>query len=96
MKKIIFSLTLLVFILNSCSQTRTNTALTKDYYLQQSKSQKTAGWVLLGGGLGIAATGGIIQLMHEIKRNGGFNLDFTGRGSQWEVALLPYLASPFS
>ena len=78
MKKIVFSLTLLIFVLNSFCQTSKNKALTKDYYLQKSKNQKTVAWVLLGGGLGIAAAGGIVQLIHENQRNGGFNLDFTG------------------
>lgn len=78
MKKIVFSLTLLIFVLNLFSQTTKNPALTKDYYLQKSKNQKTVAWVLLGGGLGIAAAGGIVQLFHENQRNGGFNLDFTG------------------
>ena len=80
MKKIVFSLTLLIFVLNSFCQTSKNKALTKDYYLQKSKNQKTAAWVLLGGGLGIAATGGIVQLIHENQSNNGSGLsfDFTG------------------
>jgi hypothetical protein len=78
MKMIVFSLTLLFFVVQSFCQTTTNTALTKDYFLQKSKNQKTVAWVLLGGGLGVAATGGIVQLIHEKQRNGGFDLNFTG------------------
>jgi len=78
MKKIIFSLTLFLFIVKSFSQTQTSPAFSKDYYLQKSKSQKTTAWILLGTGLGIAAAGGIVQLIHENQRNGGFDFDFTG------------------
>ncbi len=78
MKKIVFVLTLLLFAVKSFSQTPSSSLLSKDYFLQKSKNQKTIAWVLLGSGLGIAATGGIVQLIHENKRAGGFDLDFTG------------------
>ncbi len=47
MKKIIFFLTLLLIMVKSFSQTP---AVSKDYYLNKSKTQKTVAWVLLGGG----------------------------------------------
>jgi len=78
MKKFTFLILLFIFVLNSFSQTISNPTFTKDYYMQKSKNQKTVAWVLLGSGLGIAATGGIVQLIHENKRAGGFDLDFTG------------------
>ncbi|MEO5650382.1 MAG: hypothetical protein ABIR03_10740 [Ginsengibacter sp.] len=98
MKKFIFSLTLLIFVLNSFCQTTTNTVLTKDYYLQKSKKQKTSAWVLLGGGLGLAALGGIVQLIHENKRNNGFDFDFTGAkiaigGGAIALASIPFFIS---
>ena len=57
MKKIILSLTLLLFLVKSFSQTP---ALTKDEYLQKSKNQKTTAWVLLAGGTTMAVVGAII------------------------------------
>lgn len=50
MKKIIFFLTLLLFVANSFSQTPSDPSFSKDYYLKKSKNQKTTGWVLLIGG----------------------------------------------
>lgn len=50
MKTIILSVTVLLFVVRSFSQTTTNSFLSKDYYLQKSKNQKTAAWILLGGG----------------------------------------------
>jgi hypothetical protein len=58
MKKIIFSLTLLLFVLTSFEQTP---VISKDYYLKKSKTQKTVGWILLGTGAGIAAYGFITR-----------------------------------
>jgi hypothetical protein len=57
MKKIVFSLTLLLFLVKSFSQTP---ALSKDYYLKKSKTQKTVAWVMLGGGVAMATIGLII------------------------------------
>lgn len=45
--------------------------LTKDYYLQRSKNQKTAAWVLLGAGA-VAAIGGAIWF------NETFSIDIFG------------------
>ena len=56
MKKIILSVILLLLIVTSFCQT-TNTKLSKDYYLQKSKSQKTAAWILLAGGAGLVTVG---------------------------------------
>ncbi len=47
----------------------------KAYYLQKSKSQKTAGFMLLGGGV-TAATLGIIWASNDARDNGIFNADF--------------------
>ena len=55
MKKIIlFSLLLLLSAVTFCQQTTAPT-LTKAEYLQKSKGQKTAAWILLGVGVACAA-----------------------------------------
>jgi hypothetical protein len=54
MKKVIVSLLLLVFVIQSFGQVE---PLTKDEYLQRSKNQRTAGWILLAGGTTMAVTG---------------------------------------
>ena len=54
MKQIILSIAVLLLMIQSFSQT---TALTKEDYLQKSKNQHTAGWVLLGGGVTLSALG---------------------------------------
>ena len=95
MKKIILCLTTLLFIVKSFSQTQSSLALSKDSYLQKSKRQKTTGWILLGTGLGIAATGGIIQGMHEGKSNGGFDFDFTGAYIAIGGGVVSLLSIPF-
>lgn len=38
----------------------TDTANTKAFYLQKSKTQRTAGWILLGGGALLAVSGGVL------------------------------------
>ena len=57
MKRILFSVVLLLLIAKSFSQTP---ALSKDYYLKKSKTQKTVGWAMLGGGLAMTSIGLII------------------------------------
>ncbi len=59
MKQIYFSLTLLLFVVESFSQTPS-----KDYYLQKSKNQYTAGWVFLGGGAAMVTIGIILASKH--------------------------------
>ena len=54
MKKIVFPLALLLFIVKSFGQTP---ALSKDYYLKKSKTQKTVAWVMLGGGVAMTTVG---------------------------------------
>jgi hypothetical protein len=95
MKKIILCLTILLFIVKSFSQAQTSLAFSKDSYLQKSKGQKTTGWIILGTGLGIAATGGIVQLMHEDKSDGGFDFDFTGAFIAIGGGVVSLLSIPF-
>ncbi|MES1214638.1 MAG: hypothetical protein ABUT20_03895 [Bacteroidota bacterium] len=52
MKKVIFCATLCTIAISTFSQQATpSQALTKQDYLQKSKHQKTAAWILLGGGI---------------------------------------------
>ena len=57
MKKIIFITTALLFTLKVACQTVPNTEFTKDYYLQKSKNQKTAAWILLSVGSTMTVVG---------------------------------------
>ena len=57
MKKIFFCLTLLLLTVKSFSQTP---ALSKEDYLKKSKTQKTVGWVMLGGGVAMTTIGYVI------------------------------------
>jgi len=56
MKKMIFFLTVSLFTLSSFSQ-KLNSTLSKDDYLQKSRNQNTAGWILLAGGTTVAVVG---------------------------------------
>ncbi|KAA3440037.1 hypothetical protein [Rufibacter hautae] len=61
MKSILFSTVLLFVVTTSYSQGVVEKTYSQEYYLQKSKSQKKLGWILTGGGLGLA-TGGFITL----------------------------------
>lgn len=61
MKKIIlFSMLLIVSASSFSQQINSSAALTKQDYLQKSKKQKTAAWLLLGSGTVMMITGSII------------------------------------
>jgi hypothetical protein len=60
-KIIVFSLFVVSFLSCFSQQTNPSNALTKEEYLQKSKHQKTAAWVLLGGGLALGVTGIIVD-----------------------------------
>lgn len=68
MKKNIFSLTMLFFVIQLFSQTVTNQTLSKDYYLKKSKTQKTVGWIMLSGGVAMA-TIGLVVSSHQINED---------------------------
>jgi hypothetical protein len=59
MKKIIFLIMILLPTVKSVSQTVQNAEFTKEYYLQKSKSQKTAAWILVGAGTALTVVGAI-------------------------------------
>lgn len=56
--------TLLVLTTTSsfCQQTDLNHSLTQQDYLQKSKKQKTAAWILLGGGAAVAVGAAILDV----------------------------------
>jgi len=60
MKKIIAFLTLLIIGMSCFSQQTDSLQSIKTDYLRKSKNQKTAAWVLLGGGIAMTITGMII------------------------------------
>jgi hypothetical protein len=75
MKKII-TLLLLMMLLTSCFLS----AQTKDTYLLKSKHQKTAAWIMLGGGTTLFVIGGVLAadgLFSLDKTNNSFRLGGT-------------------
>lgn len=75
MKKIILFIMLLIMSAASFSQeTKPSPALTKQDYLLKSKHQKTAAWVLLGGGLALTVTGIIVYSNYVTSANDPFTL----------------------
>ncbi|MEO7394692.1 MAG: hypothetical protein ABIU11_07080 [Chitinophagaceae bacterium] len=60
MKKIILLMTMVFLIVSSYCQTKTSSKFSEKYYLQKAKSQKTIGWILLGGGIAVFTTGVLI------------------------------------
>ena len=60
MKKIIIFLTVLSIALNCFSQQTDSLRFIRSSYLLKSKNQKTAAWVLLGGGVALSVTGMVI------------------------------------
>src|SRR5215203_6310030 len=53
MKKSILSLALLLMLMQAFGQQPINPILTKEDYLRKSRTSKTAGWILLGSGVGM-------------------------------------------
>jgi len=67
---------------HAASQVDSNSIKTKDYYLQKSKSQKTAAWVFVGAGAATALIGVIVA--NSSKADDDFSTSFdnavTGSG----------------
>lgn len=57
MKKTFLILVLAFLATTSFCQTQDSSPLTRDYYLEKSKKQKTAAWVMLAGGAAMATVG---------------------------------------
>lgn len=66
MKKIILCMVVLMLSVSTFSQQTTSSQkMTKEDYLMKSKRQKTAGWVLLGGGAALILAGDLIGNSNE-------------------------------
>jgi hypothetical protein len=72
MKKIVFSLTLLLFVFSLFSQAPANPKHSRDHYLKKSKIEKTEAWILLGGGAVCVLTGLLIPKGKQFQ-DSGFN-----------------------
>ena len=70
MKKTIFSLTLLLFVLDLFSQESTNLKHSRDYYLKKSKNQKTVANVFLAGVAACILTSLLIPKGEELAPSG--------------------------
>lgn len=96
MKKIVFSLALLLFIGKSFSQT-TSPAISKDFYLRKSKNQKKVATILLAGGAASILTGALISRGEPgfvYDENDGIKMTFVGIGTLSMLASIPfYIAS---
>ena len=57
MTKAILTLTLIITAISSFSQMTPPDVKTKDYYLTKSRHQKTAAWIMLGGGVALTGLG---------------------------------------
>ncbi len=68
MKKLLFCLTWLILTCSCFSQeTNAKQSLTKQDYLAKSKRQKTAGWIMLGGGAALVGVGIAIGSSEELS-----------------------------
>ena len=84
MKKFLLAGMLLLFVLNTFSQTGINKEYSKDYYLQKSKNKKTVAWILLGGGTALLVGGAKISF----DKYGVF-----GKTNFWDYASLTGLVA---
>ena len=86
MKKMIaFSLLLIASVASFGQQTNETTQLSKQDYLQKSKHQKTAAWLLLGGGTVLVTIGGLINA-HEVYDPYSFDRNYSNKGTPLTIA----------
>ena len=72
-------------------QTNPSPILTKQDYLQKSKNQKTAAWIMLGSGLGMVGGGLAINLSGGILNgNGSKGLWLSYLGGAVTIASIPF------
>lgn len=70
MRKCFICTVLLLMTLSSfCQQTDFSQSLTQQNYLQKSKKQKTAAWILLGGGAAIAVGAAILDVSSDWSKS---------------------------
>ena len=67
----LFTCTMLLLMTTSsfCQQTDFSQSLTQQNYLQKSKKQKTAAWVLLGGGAAVAVGAAILDVNSDWNKS---------------------------
>jgi hypothetical protein len=94
MKKIILFTMLLILSSSSFSQqTNSQPALSKQDYLKKSKNQKTAAWVMLGGGVALGA-GGILWALSDIfSTSSGPDILFFAGGASMLGSIPLFIAS---
>jgi hypothetical protein len=85
MKKIVLILVLLSCTFSSYSQRITKDMLETNYYLQKSKKQKTAAWILLSGGTVMCAIGYVLFISEGLKGDGIY-------GNKAKIALTMFYA----
>src|SRR5215831_13419198 len=84
MRKFFISTMLLLMTTSSfCQQTGASQSLTQQNYLEKSKKQKTAAWVLLGGGLVVAVGSALLDV----------NSDWSKEGTGYTIAIFTGVAS---
>src|SRR6187399_462951 len=64
-KFFICTMLLLMTTSSFCQQTDSSHSLTQQDYLQKSKNQKTAAWVLLGGGAAVAVGAALLDVSSD-------------------------------
>jgi len=92
MKKIIlFAMLLIMSTMSFSQQTNSHPVLNKQDYLQKSKNQKTAAWVLVGGGAALMVTG-VVVWVNDINRTaetdpfGAIVEAYTSTSGYWVIA----------
>ena len=68
-KFFICTMLLLMTTSSFCQQTDFSQSLTQQNYLQKSKKQKTAAWVLLGGGAAVAVGAAILDVSSDWSKS---------------------------
>jgi hypothetical protein len=91
MKKILFSLALLIFTVQSFAQTP---AFSKDYYLHKSKSQRTTAWILLAGGT-LTTVGGVFAYIANDINQGSNSAETAFVVLMWSGIAADVLSIPF-
>jgi hypothetical protein len=81
MKKATISLLIICVTHFSFSQqTATDVPKVQTDYLKKSKNQKTTAWILLGGGIGLILSGGIVNA-HEVYDPNSFDRTYSTKGT---------------
>jgi hypothetical protein len=91
MKKILFSVVLLVFTVQSFAQAP---AVSKDYYLKKSKSQRNAAWILLAGGTLTTVIAALGYIKNDINQ-GSNSAENTLVVLMWSGIAADVLSIPF-